>query len=285
MMNTTQPSQPLTWKLDHTFAVKKLGRDNALYWYSYFALPGFIPFFMSLVFITILIQALAIELVVDWIVQLVCSAFLTIVTVIFLMFHSDMNLTRQILWKFSPLVNLALAIVGTFNFSLTMNHLDTRAVIIPPFCLGTLFVLLLDTYPKHAKVILTLPSLLSVVIVNVVIVVMIALRRYPLYLDYTYDLGDIGGLSSAPITYSARELASSSIFANCVLSIRMLVISTWNRHTINLVTLSTPLQCVSDETDADIFQYIFAQRGKKWKKESFSQTSAVVVVVNNESNI
>jgi hypothetical protein len=250
----------ITWSFDNTISTKYLGREYSLYLYSLVGVPIFVISMILTFLVFGIVQALCILMVLDWIPQVISTFFLCLLTFIFFVTHVDVEIAKRILLTFTPVVNLALISVGLINFALTMNHFDYRGQFGIPCFLGTLFVVLLDSYPHHAKATLTIPSLILIVGVNTTIVVLLALRRYPLYLDYTYDLGDIGGLATAPITYSARELASSTIFANFILCIRMLLLSVWHRHSTVLTSLTTPVKGTTSEEDDIIFKQIFNQQ-------------------------
>jgi hypothetical protein len=261
--NTTHDNDSLVqWSFNNTLSTKYLGRESSIYLYKILSLP-IVGMFIFLSFTSLLvIQALCIFMVLDWITHTISTVLFICLNCTIFFTQVDVQIARRILLTFTPVVNLALIVVGLINFALTMNHFDYRGQFGIPSFLGTLFVVLLDSYPPNARATFTIPSLILIVSVNGINVIILALRRYPLYLDYTYDFGDINGLSVAPITYNARELASSTIFANFILCIRMLLLSVWHRNSNILTLLNTPVRGMATEEDDIIFQEIIHQQQK-----------------------
>jgi hypothetical protein len=157
-----------------------------------------------------------------------------------------------------------------------MNRFDYRAQFIIPYCHATIFAIFIDSYPHHAKATLTIPSLLLISIVDVAILVLVSLQRYPLFIDYIYEFTTIGGLATVPITYSARELSSSAMLANSVLAFKMLFVSILHRHSTLLTTLTIPVNGLYVEEDEVVFRQIF--------KHEFGMFGGGNAVVNQHQN-
>jgi hypothetical protein len=276
------------WEFENTLIHKLFGKESAFYFVSLFGAPAGVVIIFFIFVGCAVIQGLAVEMVVDWIPQLVSTFLMTSFSLFFFVTHVDLKLAQRIMTSFTPLLNLVLIVIGMLNFALTMNRFDSRWQFIIPFCLGSLFCILIDSFPRHVKKGITIPSLFLISVLNVVIVVIISLRRFPIFVDYIYDFGTIGGLSEVPITYSSRELATSAIFGNCVLCVRMLMLSIYHRHTNLLITLTVPISGITSPQDEEIFQKILTgkfDREERRRSMAVTATLATAAITTNHNDV